>query len=58
MSANAVVDPQGALAPIVVDVVVPCPPDRAFEYFTRDIGRWWPLGTHSIGEAQRAFRAA
>ena len=37
------------LAPIVVEVVVPCPPDRAFDYFTRDIGRWWPLASHSLG---------
>ena len=35
------------LPPIAVDVVVPCPPDRAFDYFTRDIARWWPLSTHS-----------
>lgn len=40
-----------ALAPIVVDVVVPAPPARAFDYFTRDIARWWPLATHSVGEA-------
>jgi hypothetical protein len=38
-----------ALAPVVVDLVVPCPPSRAFDYFTRDIGRWWPLETHSVG---------
>ena len=50
----AVADPSHALAPIVVDVVVPCPPDRAFDYFTRDIGRWWPLATHSLGEADAA----
>jgi len=37
------------LAPIVVELVVPCPPDRAFDYFTHDIGRWWPLATHSVG---------
>ena len=40
-----------ALDPIVIDLVVPCPPERAFDYFTRDIGRWWPLATHSCGEA-------
>jgi len=22
--------------------------DEAFQLFTRDMGRWWPLGTHSI----------
>ena len=43
-----------ALAPIVLELVVPCPPQRAFDYFTRDIGRWWPLATHSLGEADAA----
>jgi hypothetical protein len=37
--------------PVVAEVVVPCPPDRAFDYFARDIGRWWPLDTHSVGRA-------
>ena len=46
---NAVADQQDTLAPIVVELVVPCPPERAFEYFTRDIGRWWPLQSHSLG---------
>jgi Activator of Hsp90 ATPase homolog 1-like protein len=50
----AAADRPQALAPIVVDLFVPCPPDRAFEYFTRDIGRWWPLGTHSLGQADTA----
>jgi hypothetical protein len=50
-AASAVADPSSALAPIVVDIVVPCPPVRAFDYFTRDIARWWPLATHSVGEA-------
>lgn len=30
------------------EVDVPVPPARAFELFTRDIGRWWPLGTHGV----------
>ncbi|HEX4884679.1 MAG TPA: SRPBCC domain-containing protein [Casimicrobiaceae bacterium] len=38
-----------ALAPIVVDLVVGCTPVAAFDYFTRDIGRWWPLASHSVG---------
>jgi uncharacterized protein YndB with AHSA1/START domain len=42
----------GALAPIVIALVVPCAPARAFDYFTRDIGRWWPLATHSCGAAE------
>lgn len=48
---TAAVDTAAALAPIVLDTIVPCPPDRAFDYFTRDIGRWWPLERHSCGEA-------
>ena len=46
--------PQPPLAPIVVDLAVPCTPDRAFDYFTRDIGRWWPLQSHSLGHADAA----
>jgi hypothetical protein len=45
------------IAPIVVDLVVGCPPQRAFDYFTRDIGRWWPLASHSVGgEAAKGVR--
>lgn len=40
--------------PIRVEVVVPCPPDRAFAYFTRDIARWWPAATHSVSEGNCA----
>lgn len=54
MPANAAVESHESLAPIVVDVVVPCPPERAFDYFARDIGRWWPLSTHSLGGEQSA----
>jgi uncharacterized protein YndB with AHSA1/START domain len=38
-----------AATPIVLETNVPCPPERAFVYFTRDIGRWWPLATYSCG---------
>jgi uncharacterized protein YndB with AHSA1/START domain len=31
-------------------LVVNCSPERAFEVFTREIGSWWPLEKHSIGE--------
>lgn len=30
-------------APIRKRVDVPLPPDAAFDLFTRDLGRWWPL---------------
>lgn len=32
------------IAPIEQEVTVAAPPARAFEIFTRDIGRWWPKG--------------
>jgi uncharacterized protein YndB with AHSA1/START domain len=31
-------------------LVVDCSPERAFEVFTREIGSWWPVHSHSIGE--------
>ena len=40
-----------AIAPIVMKTSVPCPPARAFVYFTRDIARWWPLARYSCGGA-------
>ena len=36
------------LPPIRRQVVVPAPPDRAFDVFTRDIGAWWPVHRHSV----------
>jgi uncharacterized protein YndB with AHSA1/START domain len=38
------------LEPVCVTVEVPVDPDRAFQLFTAEIDRWWPLGTHSVGE--------
>ncbi len=38
-----------ALSPLVKSVTVAAPPERAFELFTSDIGRWWPLVSHSVG---------
>ena len=32
------------IAPVMVNVRVAAPPDRAFALFTRDMGRWWPHG--------------
>jgi uncharacterized protein YndB with AHSA1/START domain len=40
---------QAAIEPVHKTLVVGCSPDRAFEVFTREIGTWWPLGSHSIG---------
>ena len=41
----AVPERTAPLAPVELDVVVPCDPGRAFDCFTRDIGRWRPLAT-------------
>jgi uncharacterized protein YndB with AHSA1/START domain len=42
------------LPPIELDTHVPCAPDVAFDYFTRDIGRWWPLAIYSCSESRAA----
>ena len=38
--------PGGLLEPVRQSVRVRRPIDAAFELFTRDIGSWWPVGTH------------
>ena len=43
-----------ALPPIELDAMVPCSPLAAFDYFTRDIARWWPLSKYSCSEARAA----
>jgi len=30
-------------------LIVKCPVERAFDVFTREVGTWWPLHSHSIG---------
>jgi uncharacterized protein YndB with AHSA1/START domain len=40
-----------ALPPIVKIVSVKAPPERAFARFTKEIATWWPLRSHSVGEA-------
>lgn len=40
--------------PIELDALVPCGPDAAFDYFTRDIGRWWPLSRYSCSGERAA----
>jgi uncharacterized protein YndB with AHSA1/START domain len=37
-----------SLAPVVKVVQVPLEATDAFLLFTRDMGRWWPINTHSI----------
>ena len=39
-----------ALGPVVKSLVVPLPPEQAFELFTTGMSRWWPLDSHSVGE--------
>ena len=40
------------LEPIHKAVEVPIGPEDAFRLFTRDIGSWWPVGTHSRAAAE------
>lgn len=34
--------------PIIKEVQVAADPRRAFKVFTQDIGKWWPLDSHSV----------
>jgi uncharacterized protein YndB with AHSA1/START domain len=48
-------DRQPAAGPIVrKSVIVAAPLAMAFEVFTSQIGSWWPMTTHHIGEADCA----
>ena len=38
--------------PIEKSMLVPCDPARAFQAFTAEIAQWWPLKTHSVGQAK------
>ncbi|MEZ4415574.1 MAG: SRPBCC domain-containing protein [Gemmatimonadota bacterium] len=40
--------PSPALPPIVRETRVPVPPGAAFRRFTREMGSWWPLDSHSV----------
>ena len=42
------------LPPVVKSIVVARSVEDAFELYTRDIGKWWPTGTHSLGQAEVA----
>ena len=39
------------IAPVRNSLDVGCTADEAFRLFTEDLDSWWPLATHSIGEA-------
>jgi uncharacterized protein YndB with AHSA1/START domain len=38
------------IPPVIRSVTVPWARDAAFRRFTQDIGTWWPLSIHSIGQ--------
>jgi uncharacterized protein YndB with AHSA1/START domain len=40
------------LEPVRKSVHVDRPPDEAFAVFTTGLGRWWPLASHSLGQAR------
>lgn len=40
------------LEPLVKKVVVPVGVERAFEVFTVEMAAWWPVFSHSVGEAE------
>ncbi len=40
--------PAGGVPPIRREIVVDADRDTAFEVFTTRIGRWWPVGEHSL----------
>jgi uncharacterized protein YndB with AHSA1/START domain len=45
------------IAPLVKEVFVAAPVERAWSAFTRGIGDWWPVATHSI-EPERVAEIA
>jgi uncharacterized protein YndB with AHSA1/START domain len=45
-------DTKTPVAPVRKSVTVTVAPLQAFELFTREIGTWWPLATHSVGQEQ------
>lgn len=40
--------PMNAVPPIRREILVEADPAAAFEVFTAGLGRWWPLGEHSV----------
>lgn len=49
------------ITPVRTSVEVAVTQARAYELFTRDLGTWWPLSSHSVGlerSASVAFGAA
>ena len=42
---------ENSIDPVRKSVEVGCAPAEAFRLFTDEIDSWWPLATHSIGQA-------
>src|SRR5262245_11362198 len=36
--------------PVERSIVVACSPERAFQAFTAEIAKWWPVETHSVSQ--------
>jgi len=43
---------QTGVEPIQKSIVVSCPPQRAFEVFTREIGSWWPIHEFRLADKE------
>lgn len=42
---------KASLPPVIRQVTVPLDPASAFRRFTAEMATWWPLRTHSVGQA-------
>jgi uncharacterized protein YndB with AHSA1/START domain len=48
-------DPASFTVPPIVKIITFAgSPEQAFDRFTRGIGQWWPLRTHSLGKEKAA----
>lgn len=45
-------NPESVLPPVEKSLQVSLPVEAAFKLFTQGLTTWWPLGTHSVGEAE------
>lgn len=48
MTEPTTTEPATTFGPVRATVSVRCGPERAFEAFTAEMGRWWPTTTHAI----------
>jgi DNA-binding transcriptional ArsR family regulator len=51
---GAVMSHPATIMPVRKTCTVPLTPEAAFALFTRRIGEWWPVGTHSISTDESA----